>query len=82
MISVKQRFSQIEVSVVEDTINVVEESVVEVDVSGDTLKFVQECDEIVLFMVSRGISFDDVQSFIKVRGKLCRPIPHFIGCSM
>jgi hypothetical protein len=67
MISVKQRFSQIEVSVVEDTINVVEESVVEVDVSGDTLKFVQECDEIVLFMVSRGISFDDVQSFIKVR---------------
>jgi len=70
MSSVKQRFSQIEVSVVEDTINVVEESVVDVDVSGETLKFVQECDEMVLFMLSRGISFDDVQSFIKVRDAL------------
>jgi hypothetical protein len=70
MSSVKQRFSQIKVSVVEDAISVVEESVVDIDVSGEALKFVQECDEIVLFMLSRGISFDDVESFVKVRDAL------------
>jgi hypothetical protein len=67
MSSIKQRFSKIKVGVEESAISVVEGSVVDVDVSGDALKFVQECDEMVLFMLSRGISYDDVESFIKVR---------------